>query len=143
MCGIVGVFNTNGEPVSPAVLRKMTTAIAHRGPDGEGFYTDSFIGLGHRRLAIIDLSAAGHQPMITPDERYALTYNGEIYNFQAIRLKLEAQGVRFRSQTDSEVVLHAYARWGEKCVEMFNGMFAFAVWDKEEQRQTALLYIYW
>jgi asparagine synthase (glutamine-hydrolysing) len=108
----------------------MTDAIAHRGPDGEGFYTDGFVALGHRRLAIIDLSPLGHQPMVTPDGRYFLTYNGEVYNFQELRLELEAKGHSFRSRTDSEVVLHAYAEWGADCVKRFNGMFAFAVWDK-------------
>ena len=82
MCGICGIFNLNGEPVSPAILRKMTDAIAHRGPDGEGFYVESFIGLGHRRLAILDLSPAGHQPMLSPDGQYILTYNGEILLFE-------------------------------------------------------------
>jgi asparagine synthase (glutamine-hydrolysing) len=133
MCGICGVFNLNGEPVSPVILRKMTDAIAHRGPDGEGFYIDSFIGLGHRRLAIIDLSPAGHQPMLTPDGQYILTYNGEIYNFQELRLELESLGHQFRSKTDSEVVLHAYMEWGAQCVERFNGMFAFVIWDKTRQ----------
>jgi asparagine synthase (glutamine-hydrolysing) len=133
MCGIAGIFNLNGEPVSPVLLRRMTDAIAHRGPDGEGFYTDSFIGLGHRRLAILDLSPAGHQPMITPDGRYALTYNGEIYNFQELRIELESLGYQFRSKTDSEVVLYAYAEWGPECVNRFNGMFAFAIWDKTRQ----------
>jgi len=133
MCGICGIFNLNGEPVSPVNMRKMTDAIAHRGPDGEGFFLDSFIGLGHRRLAIIDLSPAGHQPMVTSDQNYALTYNGEIYNFQELRIELESLGRQFRSRTDSEVVLHAYAEWGAACVERFNGMFAFAIWDKKEQ----------
>lgn len=133
MCGIAGIFNTNGEPVSPVVLRKMTDAIAHRGPDGEGFYTDSFIGLGHRRLAIIDLSPAGHQPMLTRDNRYAISYNGEVYNFQELRLELEALGYQFRSRTDTEVVLYAYAHWGSACVNRFNGMFALAIWDKSRQ----------
>lgn len=133
MCGICGIFNLNGEPVSPVNLRKMTDAIAHRGPDGEGFYIDSFIGLGHRRLAIIDLSSAGHQPMLTQDGQYALTYNGEVYNFQELRLTLESLGHQFRSRTDSEVVLHAYAEWGPECVKRFNGMFAFAIWDKKRQ----------
>jgi len=131
VCGIAGVFNLNGEPVSPVVLRKMTDAIAHRGPDGEGFYIDSFVGLGNRRLAIIDLSPAGHQPMVTRDGRYALVYNGEIYNFQELRAELEALGYQFHSRTDTEVVLHAYAEWGEGSLERFNGMFAFAIWDKE------------
>ncbi len=133
MCGIAGIFNLNSEPVSPVLLRSMTDAIAHRGPDGEGFYTDSFIGLGHRRLAIIDLTPAGHQPMITEDGNYAITYNGEVYNFQEIRLELESHGHRFRSRTDSEVVLHAYAQWGTECLNRFNGMFAFAIWDKSRQ----------
>lgn len=133
MCGIAGIFNLNGEPVSSVILRKMTDAIAHRGPDGEGFYVDSFIGLGHRRLAIIDLSPAGHQPMITPDGQYVLIYNGEIYNFQELRAELEAHGYHFRSRTDSEVLLYAYAEWGERALDRFNGMFAFAIWDRTRQ----------
>ena len=133
MCGIAGIFNTTGEPVSPVILRKMTDAIAHRGPDGEGFYIDSFIGLGHRRLAIIDLSPAGHQPMVSKDGQYILSYNGEIYNFQELRVELEALGYHFRSRTDSEVVLYAYAEWGEHCVDRFNGMFAFAIWDSSQR----------
>ena len=133
MCGICGIFNLNGEPVSPVNLRKMTDAMVHRGPDGEGFYIDSFIGLGHRRLAIIDLSPAGHQPMITTDGQYAISYNGEVYNFQELRLELESLGHQFRSRTDSEVILNAYAQWGPECVDRFNGMFAFAVWDKTRQ----------
>jgi len=111
----------------------MTDAIAHRGPDGEGFYIDRFVGLGHRRLAIIDLTPAGHQPMITKDGQVALTYNGEIYNFQELRAELETLGHQFRSRTDSEVVLNAWLEWGTECVNRFNGMFAFAVWDKREQ----------
>jgi asparagine synthase (glutamine-hydrolysing) len=133
MCGICGVFNLNGEPVSPVNLRKMTDAIAYRGPDGEGFYIDSFVGLGHRRLAIIDLSPAGHQPMLTRDGNFGLVYNGEIYNFQELRIELESLGHQFRSRTDSEVVLHGYAEWGPECVNRFNGMFAFVIWDKTRQ----------
>lgn len=133
MCGIAGIFNLNGAPVSPAHLRMMTDAIAHRGPDGEGFYKDGFVGLGHRRLAIIDLSPAGHQPMVTGDGVFALTYNGEIYNFMELRGELERLGHTFTSRTDSEVVLRAYAAWGTSCVEHFNGMFAFALWDKSRQ----------
>ena len=133
MCGITGIFNLNGAPVSSVILRRMTDAIAHRGPDGEGFYTDSFIGLGHRRLAIIDLSPAGHQPMMTSDGNYVLIFNGEVYNFQELRLELEAKGHHFNSRTDSEVVLHAYAEWGEKALDRFNGMFAFAIWDHTRQ----------
>ena len=133
MCGIAGIFNLNGEPVSPVWLRRMTDAIRHRGPDSEGFYIDSFVGLGHRRLAIIDLSRAGHQPMITEDKEFAITYNGEIYNFQDLKAELEVLGHKFRSRTDTEVVLHAYAQWGVECLKRFNGMFAFVIWDKRRQ----------
>lgn len=133
MCGIAGIFNLNGEPVAPVLLRRMTDAIAHRGPDSEGFYIDSFIGLGHRRLAIIDLTPAGHQPMATVRNQHVITYNGEIYNFQELRIELEALGYRFRSRTDTEVALYAYQEWGEKCLDRFNGMFAFAIWDKTKQ----------
>lgn len=133
MCGVAGIFHLNGTPVSGVILRKMTSAIAHRGPDGEGFYIDGCIGLGHRRLAIIDLSPAGHQPMVTRDGRYILSYNGELYNFQELRVELEAQGYQFHSRTDTEVVLYAYAEWGEKALDRFNGMFAFAIWDKQQR----------
>lgn len=133
MCGITGIFNLNGETVSPVVLRRMTDAVAHRGPDGEGFHTDRFVGLGHRRLAILDLSPAGHQPMISPDGRVALVYNGEVYNFQELRAELQAEGYTFRSRSDTEVVLHAWHRWGLEAVSRFNGMFAFAVWDRRDQ----------
>jgi asparagine synthase (glutamine-hydrolysing) len=133
MCGITGILNANGEPASTVILRRMTDAIAHRGPDGEGFYVDGFVGLGHRRLAIVDLSPAGHQPMVSADGNVVLIYNGEIYNFNEIRLTLEAKGHHFRSRTDSEVILNAWIEWGEDSVFRFNGMFAFAVWDKREQ----------
>lgn len=111
----------------------MTDAIAHRGPDGEGAYCDGGVGLGHRRLAIIDLSPAGQQPMATADGRYVLIYNGEIYNFQELRVQLEGRGHRFHSKTDSEVVLAAYAEWGEAALLRLNGMFAFAIWDAERR----------
>ncbi len=133
MCGIAGIFNLNGEPVSPVSIRRMTDAIAHRGPDSEGFYIDSFIGLGHRRLAIIDLSPAGHQPMTTNCNQYVISYNGEVYNFQELRTQLEALGHQFRSQSDTEVILYSYKEWGEKCLDRFNGHFAFALWDKNRQ----------
>lgn len=133
MCGIAGVFNINGEPVSPVIIRKMTDSIKHRGPDAEGFYIDSFIGLGHRRLSIIDLSSAGHQPMVSEDRQYVIAYNGEVYNYREIRMELEALGYNFRSKTDTEVLLYAYITWGISCIERFNGMFAFAIWDKTKQ----------
>jgi asparagine synthase (glutamine-hydrolysing) len=134
MCGIAGIFNINGEPVSPAVLRQMTDVISHRGPDSEGFYVDSFVGLGHRRLSIIDLSRMGHQPMVSTDGKIVITYNGEIYNFRELRAELEAMGYPFRSKSDTEVILNAYAAWGTTCVDRFNGMFAFVIWDKDRQR---------
>ena len=134
MCGITGIINLNGEPVSATTLRNMTDAIAHRGPDGEGQWVEDNVGIGHRRLAIIDLSSAGHQPMISSDERYVLSYNGEVYNFQELRADLEAEGYSFRSKTDSEVVLNALACWGEKALDRFNGMFALALWDRREKK---------
>ena len=133
MCGIAGILHLDGAAASPSVLKKMTDIIAHRGPDGEGQWVEENVGIGHRRLAIIDLSAAGHQPMISPDHRYVLSYNGEIYNFKELRIELEAAGYWFRSQTDSEVVLHAFAEWGPECVNRFNGMFAYAIWDRKER----------
>jgi asparagine synthase (glutamine-hydrolysing) len=133
MCGIVVVFNLNGEPVSPVLLRSMTDAIKHRGPNSEGFYVDSFIGLGHRRLSIIDLSRSGHQPMMTENGQFVITYNGEVYNFRELKGELEGLGHQFRSQSDTEVLLKAYVQWGPECVHRFNGMFALAIWDKTRQ----------
>lgn len=123
----------DGEPASPVILRRMTDAILHRGPDGEGHYIDGSLGLGHRRLAIIDLSPAGHQPMQTPDGRYVISYNGEVYNFRELRTELESLGYQFRSLTDSEVVLQALAHWGLSALGRFNGMFALALWDRQEK----------
>ena len=134
MCGIVGQLTFDSSPVSPVTLQKMTDVIAHRGPDGEGHWIEGNIGFGHRRLSIIDLSPAGHQPMISPDHRYVLTYNGEIYNFRELRMELEAKGYWFRSKTDSEVVLYSLAEWGSDALLKFNGMFALAFWDRKEKR---------
>jgi asparagine synthase (glutamine-hydrolysing) len=136
MCGIAGMVHLDGVPASSVLLKRMTDAIAYRGPDGQGQYIDGPVGLGHRRLAIIDLSPAGHQPMVTRDGRYVLTYNGEIYNFQELRTELESLRYQFRSRTDSEVLLYALAEWGVKALERFNGMFAFALWDKKEKTLT-------
>lgn len=133
MCGLAGIFNIEGSPVSNVMLRQMTDAIRHRGPDGEGHYFDGCIGLGHRRLAIIDLTDAAHQPMQTEDGRYVISYNGEVYNFNELRIKLKSLGHVFHSRTDSEVVLKAFAEWGEKALTLFNGMFAFALWDTQER----------
>ena len=134
MCGIAGQLNFNKDPVSPVTLRRMTDALTHRGPDGEGHWIDENIGFGHRRLSIIDLSPAGNQPMKSSDHRYVLTYNGEIYNFRELRTELEAKGYWFRSQTDSEVVLNALAEWGSDALLKFNGMFALAFWDRREKK---------
>lgn len=128
MCGIAGIA---GRP-DVALVRAMTGALAHRGPDGEGFYEDADVALGHRRLSIIDL-AGGAQPMSYAAGRYHVTYNGEIYNFQELRGELEAHGLPFTTQSDTEVLLAAYAHWGEACVGRFQGMFAFAVWDTVEK----------
>ena len=133
MCGITGMFNRHGAPASAVVLRRMTDAIKHRGPDGEGHYVDGPVGLGHRRLSIIDLSPAGHQPMMTRDGRYVISYNGEVYNYRELRIELEALGWQFHSTTDSEVVLYALAQWGESALLRFNGMFGLAFWDKQEK----------
>ena len=129
MCGIAGVINLNGMPVSRAAIRGMTDVIAHRGPDGEGHYVDGNVALGHRRLAIIDPTPAGSQPMTTEDGALVIIYNGEVYNFLELRPKLQARGCHFHSNTDTEVVLYAYQEWGPECIHRFNGMFAFAIWD--------------
>src|SRR5215470_7582331 len=133
MCGIAGMLRLGGAPAQPAILQRMTDAIAHRGPDGEGQHSDGPLGFGHRRLAIIDLSPAGRQPMATKDGRYLLTYNGEVYNFRELRTELEAIGYHFHSRSDSEVVLKAFAAWGGDALVRFNGMFALALWDREER----------
>tara|TARA_A100000171_G_C2135957_1_gene150249 strand:- start:1653 stop:3539 length:1887 start_codon:yes stop_codon:yes gene_type:complete len=134
MCGIAGILYQDGQPAEPRVVRQMTDLIAHRGPDGEGTYCSGPMGLGHRRLAIIDLSSAGHQPMQTKDGRFTIVYNGEVYNFNELRSELEAAGWVFRSNTDTEVVLNALAHWGPEAIRRFNGMFAFALWDEKEQK---------
>jgi asparagine synthase (glutamine-hydrolysing) len=133
MCGIAGIFNVGGAPVGVTVLKRMADVAAHRGPDGEGIWTDSFIGFGHRRLAIIDLSPRAHQPMQSEDGDLVLVYNGEIYNHQELRVELESLGHLFRSRSDTEVLLHAFRQWGPQCLDRLNGMFAFAVWDRRTQ----------
>lgn len=127
MCGIVG-FNWKGN----SLVKKMTNAVKHRGPDGEGHYFDKNISLGHRRLAILDLSEKGNQPMKYED--YFIVFNGEIYNFKEIREELKDKGHQFTSETDTEVILHAYDEWGSECVKKFNGMWAFCIYDKERNR---------
>jgi asparagine synthase (glutamine-hydrolysing) len=131
MCGIAGIFDTRQRPEA-ATLDRMLDVLVHRGPDGSGTYFDGGVALGHRRLSIIDISNAGAQPMEYADSRYAITYNGEVYNYVELREELEQLGYAFRSHSDTEVLLAAYASWGEDCLNRFNGMFAFAIWDKIE-----------
>jgi asparagine synthase (glutamine-hydrolysing) len=133
MCGIAGVFHLEtAKPVDPARVRGMLDVMPHRGPDGSGIWTAPGVGLGHLRLSIIDL-ASGAQPMLTPDEALAVTFNGEIYNFAEVRAELEAKGHVFRTNSDTEVILHGYRQWGEACVDRFTGMFAFALYDARAQ----------
>ncbi|MBI5943851.1 MAG: asparagine synthase (glutamine-hydrolyzing) [Chloroflexi bacterium] len=136
MCGIAGIWNQNGEPLDQVALKKFTDALAHRGPDGNGFHIDheSNLGLGHRRLAIIDTSEGGRQPMSFANGRYWITYNGEIYNFLEIKSELAGYGYQFQTDSDTEVVLTAYHHWGEDCQLRFNGMWAFAIWDRDERK---------
>lgn len=157
MCGICGILGNDAETqklVSGGTIARMNAALAHRGPDDEGVFTENGIALGHRRLSIIDLSKNGHQPMSSYDGRYTIAYNGELYNFKALRLQLQRslaqepgsfitgsesnqnEGISpypFKTQTDTEVILAAYHRWGANCLKYFNGMFAFAIWDKQKQ----------
>ena len=125
MCGIVGKYNfRTGEPVSPELIKAMTDKIAYRGPDDSGVYTDGAIGLGHRRLSIIDLSPLGHQPMCSDDKEIWITFNGEIYNFQELRKGLLKKGYRFKSKSDTEVIIYLYREYGEDCLQHLRGMHA-------------------
>lgn len=134
MCGITGIFNLNNEPVSGELCQTMTRVLAHRGPDGEGVWTSGPVGLGHRRLAILDLSETGNQPMVSFDGQVVLSYNGEVYNYRELRAELESAGYRFRGSSDTEVVLNALHCWERNAVQRFNGMFAFAAWFVKERR---------
>ena len=169
MCGITGIFNFNNEPVSISMLKKMTDALRHRGPDDEGYtlihskngfckqligndsadefkdvfenitnqnnLTDKFdLVFGHRRLSIIDLSSSGHQPMSNEDETLWLAYNGEVYNYVELKDELAELGHTFKSSTDTEVIIHAYEEWGHECLNKFNGMWAFAIWDQNKNQ---------
>ncbi len=133
MCGIAGIFHLDtAKPVDPARVRSMLAPMGHRGPDGSGVWTAQGVGLGHLRLSIIDLGG-GAQPMSTADGAVTITYNGEIYNFAQVRAELEAKGHVFRTHSDTEVILHGWRQWGEACVERFDGMFAFALFDAASQ----------
>jgi asparagine synthase (glutamine-hydrolysing) len=130
MCGIAGIFHCGTiKPVDAARVERMSNALAHRGPDGSGVWTAPGVGLGHRRLSIIDI-AGSPQPMHSSDERAVLVYNGEIYNFRELRRELSGLGAQFHTEGDSEVILAAYQQWGVSCLRRFNGMFAFAIYDR-------------
>jgi asparagine synthase (glutamine-hydrolysing) len=129
VCGIYGVVDFQGEGVERSVIERMTRTLRHRGPDDQGIHVDGPLGLGHRRLAIIDLSPTGHQPMASPDGGAVIVYNGETYNFPELRAELEARGHRFRGGSDTEVVLAAWREWGPESFRRLNGMFALAIWD--------------
>jgi asparagine synthase (glutamine-hydrolysing) len=133
MCGICGIVQNRSAPVDERQLMRMHAAQQHRGPDDSGFYIKDKVGLASQRLAILDLSPRGHMPMATEDGRYWIVHNGEVYNYRELRKELEARGDRFRSNTDTEVVLAMYRRHGPAMLEKFNGMFAFAIWDAHEQ----------
>ena len=132
MCGISGIISKLNNPIEQGEIEKITDLIKHRGPDGVGYFSGKNFSFGHRRLSIIDLSDHGHQPMSYLD-RYWITYNGEIYNYLEIRSELVELGYLFNSNTDTEVILAAYDHWGAKCLERFNGMWAFAIYDSKEQ----------
>ena len=136
MCGIVGFKTDQSFSIFKENLPEAVSSLTYRGPDDSGLFFDeaSGVGLGHRRLSVIDLTMAGHQPMSSEDENVHIVYNGEVYNFSEIRKILESKGHRFRSETDSEVILKAYLQWGVDCLHKFVGMFAFAVWDRGKQR---------
>lgn len=129
MCGITGIFSFDGSPVDPALLEAMTAALGHRGPDGSGRLLNGPVGLGHRRLSIIDIDG-GHQPLSNEDDTVHVVFNGEVYNFIELRAELEAAGHRFKTRSDTEVIVHAYEQWGAACVSRFNGIFSFAIWDE-------------
>ena len=132
MCGICGIFDQSANPIDQTLLKRMTAIIRHRGPDGDGELVDREVGLGHRRLSIIDVEG-GAQPISNEDGSLQIVFNGEIYNFVELREELRNFGHHFKTRSDTEVIVHAYEEWGLDCVKRFNGMFAFAIWDKKKR----------
>jgi len=133
MCGISGIVDIRGvRPIDRTLLEAMNASLSHRGPDGDGFHYEPGVGLGHRRLSIIDLGG-GKQPLYNEDESVVVTFNGEIYNFQDLVRELKGRGHTFRTHCDTEVIVHAWEEWGAACLDRFNGMFAFALWDRNKQ----------
>src|SRR6187455_290281 len=133
MCGIAGIMSRDGRPVTQEQIERMCSTLIHRGPDDGGTFVASGIGLGMRRLSIVDLST-GQQPLSNEDGSVWVVFNGEIYNHAEIRRELEAHGHRYRTKSDTETIVHAYEQWGDDCVERFRGMFAFAIWDVRRRR---------
>ena len=133
MCGIAGLINFNTENLDCTPIKSMTDSIIHRGPDDEGYFNDKHVAFGFRRLSILDLSMLGHQPMETVSRSHVIVFNGEIYNFKEIREILSNKGYLFKTNCDTEVILYAFKHWGIDCIEKFNGMFAFAIYDKQKK----------
>ena len=134
MCGICGIYNFNSDqPVNKEFLQRMTSVLRHRGPDDEGFYIRNNIGIGVRRLEVIDLET-GHQPIHNEDKTIWIVSNGEIYNFKDLRKELEKKGHRFYTKSDTEVIVHLYEEYGKDCLQKLNGMFAFAIWDSKGEK---------
>src|ERR1043166_6410631 len=130
MCGIVGIFDVSGKrPIARELVARMNDSLLHRGPDADGFYFEPGLGLGHRRLSIIDLST-GDQPLYNEDGSVLVMFNGEIYNYRELIPELTALGHVFKTRSDTEAIVHAWEEWGEDCVSRFRGMFAFALWDR-------------
>ena len=134
MCGIAVAIGLNGRPVERAAVERMAKSLLHRGPDDGGIYMDGAVGMGFRRLSILDLSEAGHQPMVSQDGQYVLVFNGEIFNYVELRDELRKLGYQFRSSGDSEVLLAAYREWGRECLPKLNGMWAFVIYDRRHRR---------
>src|SRR5579862_7843478 len=135
MCGIVGILRFDGRSVRPEEIEAMNRSIRHRGPDDQGALVEGGVGIGMRRLAIVDLSASGHQPLFNEDQSLAVVFNGEIYNFQDLRSRLQIEGHRFIGRSDTEVLVHGYEQFGARgLTERLAGMFAFALYDRPRRR---------
>ncbi|TXG86838.1 MAG: asparagine synthase (glutamine-hydrolyzing), partial [Thermomicrobiales bacterium] len=134
MCGLAGIIGLNGQTVDVTALERMAFSLQHRGPDDKGIYVNGAVGFGFRRLSILDLSPGGHQPKVSRDEKVAIVFNGEIYNYIELRAELTALGHTFESSGDTEVLLAAYREWGSECLPKLNGMWAFLIYDLAEQK---------
>ena len=135
MCGVVGIHDSRKVSHYKEIIHEMCRTLSHRGPDASGtaIFPESGLGLGHTRLAIIDLTSAGTQPLADSSGEYTITFNGEIYNYQGLRQQLVNSGVVFQTHTDTEVILEAYKKWGVRCIEQLRGMFAFCIFDRKKQ----------